>query len=178
MKKRILVCFLLLLGVIAIMAQSQDPWIGTWTSESFKALDIESDGNVYIDYRYVIKITKSDDDYFVRAKTIKVSDPKSTIYNDAYGIKNSPGRIEGNSMFLESRRDKIPFYVNGCLDSYSNTTSYFKLTMKNGVLHCSFYKYVVESYDKNMRYEYTNTFGLHEQYPGPCVERDLYNDEW
>lgn len=178
MKKRILVCFLLLLEVIVIMAQSQDPWIGTWTSESFKALDIESDGNVYIDYRYVIKITKSDDGYFVRAKTIKVSDPKSAIYNDAYGIKNSPGRIEGNSMFIESRRDKIPSYVNGRIDSYSNTTSYFKLTMKNGVLHCSFYKYVVESYDKNMRYEYTNTSGLHEQYTGPCVERDLYNDEW
>ena len=25
---------------------------------------------------------------------------------------------------------------------------------------------------------YANTFGLHEQYSGPCVERDLFNDDW
>lgn len=178
MKKRILACVLLLLGVLNIMAQSQDPWIGTWTSESFKALDIESYGNVYIDYRYVIRITKNEDGYFVRAKTIKVSDPKSAIYNDAYSIKNSQAKLDNNRMLIESHRNKIPFYVDGQIYSYSNTTSYFELTILNGVLHCSFYKYVVESYDKNMKYEYTNSFGLHEQHSGPCVERDLYNDEW
>ena len=84
------------------------------------------------------KFRKSEDGYLVRAKTIKASDPKSAIYNDAYGIKNSQCKPDGKSMFLESRRDKIPFYVNGRIDSYSNTTSFFKLTINNGVLHCSF----------------------------------------
>lgn len=178
MKKVIILSLCLLCGLSVATAQSQDPWVGTWTSESYKALDSESEGQEYTNYRYVIRISKNGDNYFVRAKTIKVADPESAIYNDAYGIKNSQAKIDGNRMLVESRREKIPFYVNGRVDSYSNTTSYFELTINNGTLHCSFYKYVVESYDKNMRYEYTDTFGLHEQYPGPCVERDLFNDDW
>lgn len=81
-------------------------------------------------------------------------------------------------MLLESRREKLPFYVNGKLDSYSNTTSYFKLTLNNGILHYSFYKYVVESYSKNMRFEYKTTYGPYEEHLGPCVERDMFNDDW
>ena len=163
MRRVIIFTLCLLLGLSAAIAQSQDPWVGTWTSESYNALDNESGGHVYTKFQYVIRISKNGDNYFVRAKTIKVADPQSAIYNDAYGIKNSQAKLDGdgNRMLLESRREKIPFYVNGRIDSYSNTTSYFELTIQNGVLHCSFYKYEVESYDKNMRYEYTNTFGLH-----------------
>ena len=178
MRKVIALSLCLLCGLSVAAAQSQDPWVGTWTSESYKALDSESEGQVYTDFRYVVRISKNEDKYFVRAKTIKVADSKAAIYNDAYGIKNSQAKFDGNRMLIESRKEKIPFYVNGRIDSYSNTTSYFELTINNGVLHCSFYKYVVESYDRNMRYEYTNTFGLHEQYLGPCVERDLFNDDW
>ncbi len=177
--RRVIILFLFLLwGISSAIAQSQDPWVGTWTSESYKALDSESEGLVYTNFRYVIRISKNGDNYFVRAKTIKVDDPKSAIYDDAYGIKYSQAKIDGNRMLVESRREKIPFYVNGRVDSYSNTTSYFELTINNGTLHCSFYKYVFESYDKNMRYKCTHTFGMHEQYSGPCIERDLFNDDW
>lgn len=139
MKKVIILSFYLLCGLSAATAQSQDPWVGTWTSESYKALDSESEGQVYTNFRYVIRILKNEDNYFVRAKTVKVTDPKSAIYNDAYGIENSQAKLDGNKMLVESRREKIPFYVNGRIDSYSNTTSYFELTINNGALHCSFY---------------------------------------
>lgn len=175
--KRLILFIITLLCFINVMAQDQDPWVGTWTSESYKALDSESEGLVYTNFRYVIRISKHGDNYFVRAKTIKVADPTSAIYNDAYALK-AQAKLEGNKMLLESHRDKIPFYVNGQIDSYSNTTSYFELTLNNGVLHCSFYKYVVESYDKNMSHEYTTSYDLHEQDSGPCVERDLFNDDW
>ena len=178
MRKVILLSLSLFLWVLAATAQSQDPWVGTWTSESYKALDRELGGEVYTYFRYVIRISKNGDNYFVRAKTIKAADPKSAIYNDAYGIKKTQAKLDGNRMIVVSHRDKIPFYANGQIESYSNTTSYFELTINNGVLHCSFYKYVVENYNKDMRYESTDTFGLHEQYSGPCVERDLFNDDW
>ena len=95
-----------------------------------------------------------------------------------WGIKYTQAKLDGNRMLLVSHRNKLPFYVNGRIESYSNTTSYFELTTNNGVLHCSFYKYVIEHYNKDMKYESTDTFGLHDQYPGPCVERDLFNDDW
>ena len=104
MKKVIILFLYLLWGLSAATAQSQDPWVGTWTSESYKALDSESEGQVYTDFRYVIRISKSEDKYFVRAKTVKVTDPKSAIYNDAYGIKNSQAKYDGNRMLVESSR--------------------------------------------------------------------------
>lgn len=178
MKTVLFVCILSLLSIKVALAQGQDPWVGTWTSESYKAMDHDSEDHAYTDYRYIIKITKNGDNYLVRAKTIKVSDPNHAIYHDAHGFTQIVKQCEGNSMLFESRREKLPFYVNGQIDSYSNTTSYFKLTLSDGILHYSFYKYVVESYNKNMKYEYKNTYGLHEKYLGPCVERDMYNDEW
>lgn len=178
MRKIIILSLCLLWGMLVATAQSQDPWVGTWTSENYKALDSESIGEVYTNFRYVIRILKNGDNYFVRAKTIKVADSKSAIYNDAYGIKDTQAKLDRNRMLVVSHRDKIPFYVNGQIESYSNTTSYFELTINNGVLHCSFYKYVVDNYNKDLRYESTYTFGLQEQYPGPCVERDLFNDDW
>lgn len=167
-----------LLGEVTTTAQNQDPWVGTWTSEIYKALDRESGGGIYTLFRYVIRISKNGDNYFVRAKTIKDADPKSASYDDASNIKHTQAKLDGNRMLLVSHRNKLPFYVNGRIESYSNTTSYFELTTNNGVLHCSFYKYVIEHYNKDMKYESTDTFSLHDQYPGPCVERDLFNDDW
>lgn len=178
MKKILIASILSLLCITTAMAQEQDPWVGTWTSERYKAIDYDSEVHSYTDYRYIIKITKNEDCYLVRAKTVKVSDPNRAIYHDVYGFTLTVKQSEGNSMMLESRREKIPFYVNGQLDSYSNTISYFKLTLNNGILHYSFYKYIVESYNKKMEYEYKKTFGLYENYPGPCVERVLFNDDW
>lgn len=178
MRKKLLVSIMSLFCMTTAMAQDQDPWVGTWTSESYKAIDDDYEGLSYTDYRYIIKITKNGDNYLVRAKTVKVSDPNHAIYHDAYGFTQTVKLSEGNCMLLESRREKLPFYVNGQIDSYSNTISYFKLTLSNGVLHYSFYKYVVESYNKNMKYEYKDIFGLDEKYHGPCVERNMYNDEW
>ena len=178
MRKKLLLGMLLLLCMSSTMAQIQDPWVGTWTSESYKAVDNDSEDLRYTDYRYIIKITKNGDNYLVRAKTVKVSDPKHAIYHDAYGFTQIVKQLEDNSMMIESHRDEIPFYVNGQIDSYSNTVSYFKLTLNNGVIHYSFYKYVVESYNKDMRFEYKTIYGLYDNHPGPCVERDMYNDEW
>lgn len=104
MRKVIIISLCLLLGVLAATAQSQDPWVGTWTSESYKALDRESGGEVYIYFRYVIRISKNGDNYFVRAKTIKAVDPKSAIYNDAYSIKNTQAKLDGNRMIVVSHR--------------------------------------------------------------------------
>lgn len=178
MKRILLASVFSLFCLTVTMAQNQDPWVGTWTSETYKALDDDSEEPVYTNYRYIIKITKNEGNYLVRAKTVKVSDPNHAIYNDAYGFTQIVKLSEGNCMSLESRREKLPFYVNGKLDSYSNTISYFKLTLNNGILHYSFYKYVVESYSKNMEFEYETIYGPNEKHLGPCVERDMFNDDW
>ena len=178
--KSLLACLIIFLWPTCMLAQSNDPWLGTWKSESYKAIDMDDDSDrfVYANYRYIIRITKAEDGYLVRAKTIKISDPDNAIYDDACGIKQNVSHIDGNSILLESHREKIPFRVNGKIDSYSNTTSYFKLTLDGDVLHFSLYKYKIDHFNINMRFQGSDTYGINERYSGPCIERDLYSDDW
>ena len=87
MKKLITISLLSLLCSIATIAQEQDPWVGTWTSESYSDMDWEnspkdSEGTyqeiIRTDYKLVIRITKNGNQYNVRAKTIKVKDSGPT----------------------------------------------------------------------------------------------------
>ena len=72
------------------MAQDQDPWVGTWTSESYTDMDRENSPKdsegicteiIKTDYKLVIRITKNGDQYNVRAKTIKVKAPTYSSYH-------------------------------------------------------------------------------------------------
>lgn len=182
--KRILIlgmCYVF--NFIVIMAQDQDPWVGTWTSESYSDIDWEaskktgSDGPmVYTNYKLVVRITKSGDQYKIRAKNIRPDDPNYSSYHRPFTIK----RIAGNTMWLESYVKKDPFtvdYGNGpFIKSYSDITYYYKLTLNNGTLHYSFYKYHSIDYDRNMNYIGEEDYNA--SLFGRGTELDLFNDDW
>ena len=169
---------------IKCLAQEQDPWVGTWTSESYSDMDWEkspkdSEGTyqeiINTDYKLVIRITKNGDKYNVRAKTIKVNDPNYSSYHRPYTVK----RIAGNTMWLESYVKKSPFtvdYGNGpFVQSYSDNTYFSKLTLNEGILHYSYYKVHSVEYDRNMNYTGENTMNATG---GRGNDLDLYNDDW
>lgn len=163
------------------MAQIQDPWVGTWTSESYTDMDWEnspkdSDGSykeiVKTDYKLVIRITKSGDQYNFRAKTIKVKDTSYSKYHKSYTIT----QIAGNCMWLEQYVKKEPFRSNGQIEEYSDLTYYYKLTLNNGTLHYSFYKYHSINYDRDMNYKGEEDYNA--SLFGRGTELDLFNDDW
>lgn len=180
MKRKI--CLLLLVALFSqnAVSQDQDPWVGTWTSESYSDMDWEnspkdSEGTyqeiINTSYKLVIRITKSDGQYNVRAKTIKVSDPNYSSYRRPFTVK----RMTGNTMWLESHVKKEPFRVNGVIDEYSDITYYFKLTLKDGILHYNHYKFHSVDYDRNMNYKGEETTNVSDWRGN---ELDLFNDDW
>lgn len=181
--KRPLHILLVWLATMSAMAQEkQDPWVGTWTSESYSKIDWKAsnatkdcEGTIQelieADYKLVIRITKNGSEYNVRAKDIKVSDTSDASYHSQYTVK----KVEGNAMWLESHKTKDPFYVNGKVETYSNITYYTKLTLNNGTLHYSYYKYHSVDYDRNMRYKGEDTQDMSNM-PGSSL--DLFNDDW
>lgn len=180
MTQRFLLTLIVTVFSLTCVAQDQDPWVGTWTSESYTDMDWEnspkdSEGTfteiINTDYKLVIRITKSDDQYNVRAKTIKVKDPTYSSYRRPFTIK----RMAGNTMWLESYVKKDPFRVNGVIDEYSDITYYFKLTLKDGILHYSYYKFHSVDYDRNMNYKGEGTTNVSD-WTGHDL--DLFNDDW
>ena len=165
---------------ICTMAQEQDPWVGTWTSESYSDIDWKASNEtgedgplVYASYKLVVRITHNDNQYNIRAKTIRPDDPNYSYYHRPFTIK----RIEGNTMWLESYVKKDPFRVNGVIDVYSDITYYYKLSLNNGTLHYSFYKYHSVDYDRNMRYKGEEEYNASVYCPRGS-ELDLFNDDW
>ena len=80
MKKYLLITLLSWFCFSIIMAQDSDPWVGTWTSESYTDMDWEnspknSEGTylqiINTQYKLVIRITKTNDKYNVRIKKNK-----------------------------------------------------------------------------------------------------------
>lgn len=184
MTRRFILTLIIATLSLTCVAQDQDPWVGTWTSESYTDMDWEnspkdSEGTfteiINTDYKLVIRITKSGDQYNVRAKTIKVKDPSYSSYHRPLTIK----RIAGDTMWLESYIKKDPFtvdYGNGpFIKSYSDNTYYYKLTLNNGTLHYSYYKVYSVEYDKNMNYKGEETLNASD-WRGHDL--DLFNDDW
>lgn len=182
MKKYIIIGVCLTFNFIAIIAQDQDPWVGTWTSESYSDIDWKAsketgeDGPlVYASYKLVVRITKSGDQYNIRAKTIRPDDPNYSSYHRPFTIK----RMAGNTIWLESYVKKDPFtvdYGNGpFIESYSDNTYYYKLTLKDGVLHYSYYKVYSKDYDRNMNYKGEDTMNVSDMRGSNL---DLFNDDW
>lgn len=179
-RKQLFVFLLLIIVAIESMAQEQDPWVGTWTSESYTDMDWEnspknSEGSyqeiINTDYKLVIRITKSENQYNVRAKTIKVKDPTWANYHSTYTVTH----VNNNTIWLESYKKKDPFTVNGHIDSYSDVTLYTKLSLNNGILHYSYYKVYSVEYDRNMRYKGEETMDV-SNWKGHSL--DLFNDDW
>lgn len=180
MKRLLFVSMLSLFCLTTITAQDQDPWVGTWTSESYTDMDWEnslkdSEGTfteiINTDYKLVIRITKNGDQYNVRAKTIKVKDPTWANYHRTYTVT----QVTDNTIWIESYKKKEPFKVNGQIDSYSDITQYTKLTLNNGSLHYSYYKVYSVDYDINMNYQGEDTMDV-SNWKGHSL--DLFNDNW
>lgn len=161
------------MNVICVMAQEQDPWVGTWTSGIFQEHDYDSKSySDYTDYRYVIRITKNGDNYRVRSKLVKVSDPNKAFYNLYCTFNQIVKQTNEKYMLFETYDETI------VSKSLLKTRSYYKLSLNNEVLQISFYKEVTDHFDENGRYKCTTTYGLNERYRGYCFVRDLYNDDW
>ena len=173
----------LLLSIVcsfSAFAQGNDPWIGTWTSESYSDTDWDnspkdSEGTyteiVKSDYKVVIRIAKVNDNYVVRRKTIKVKDPEDVSYALPMVIK----RIAGNTMYVESYKEKMPFYSDGVLEEYSDITYFYILTLENGMLHYQHTKFVSVNYYPNKRYKDTETYYCGN---GRGDDLHLFNDDW
>ncbi len=152
--------------------QEHDPWVGDWTSESYLEFDADSpigqDGElVETRYKKVFRITKDQNGYHVRGKTIEVNDPSWVSYHDAYTVT----KMEDNKIWMQSFRSKWPFRVDGYIDSYRDITYYYTLELRNGVLHYSFLYYHYVEYDPNMRYKEEGNVNVGD-------ELDLFNDNW
>lgn len=173
---------LMVFAPLATIAQTKDPWIGDWTSESYSDIDWDAsnatkDANgtiqevIYADYRLVIRISKNADQYYVRAKTLKTNDPS---YVD-YGLSLTVTSVDDNTMYLESFASKIPFRVNGEIDEYSDITYYYKLILEDEVIHYHYYRCHSVDYDKKLRYK------GQEDIPTSYYKDsklDLFNDNW
>jgi hypothetical protein len=172
MKRFILSLFFCFASVVFVSAQEHDSWVGEWTSEAYSDIDWEAsratEEVVKAYYRIIIRITKNGDQYSVRGKTIKLSDPNYTNYHTRYTIT----KIDNNTMWLQQYLSKQPFYVNGEIDEYSDITKYSKLTIENGGLHYVFYSIHSVNYDRNMRYRSTDDFDYSNE------DHMLYNDNW
>ena len=172
MKKGLLVSILSLLCFTTAMAQEQDPWVGTWTSESYRDVDWiateKTETVVWASFKLVVRITKSGDQYNIRAKTIRPDDPNYSIYRLPFTIK----RMVGNTILLESYEKKVRVTD----DWYYDITYYYKLTLKDGTLHYSFYKQHSVDYDRNMRYKGEKDNDVSEY--RRVSELDLFNDDW
>ena len=166
------VLFILFGLLTTAFAQEQDPWVGTWTSESYRDIDWDSpdDGVVYTTFKRIIRITKSDEGYNVRSKIIKTGDPDYVFYSPAMVVR----KVQGSSMWLESYVDKQPFTVNGKIDSYRDVTHRYKISLSQGVLHYSYYEYYYIEYNRRMVYKEQGVVDV----GGAGAELDLFNDNW
>ena len=173
MKKCLLTAFLSLFSCICVVAQENDPWVGTWTSESYQDIDWDKSqggGIVYANYKRIIRITKTNDEYNVRSKLIKVGDPNYTYYNPSIAVIE----VDGTNMWLESYVERSPFTVNDRIDSYRDFTHRYKLTLKQGVMHFSYYEYSYTIYDKGMTFKEKGT----KKVGGEGTSLDLFSDDW
>ena len=59
---------------------------------------------------------------------------------------------------------------------YQDRTNYYKLTLKDGTFHYSFYNFHTVDYDRNMRYKGEKDYDGSEYSRGS--ELDLFNDDW
>lgn len=162
----------LLLFYIA-SAQETDPWVGTWTSESYQDVDWDnSSGEGLVDayYKRIIRITKTNDGYSVRSKLIKVGDPDYTFYNRPMVVK----KVDGSTIWLESYIEKEPFSVNDKIDSYRDVTYRFKLTLKQGLMHFSYYEFDYTEYDRRMAFKESGTVKV----GGAGSSLELFTDDW
>lgn len=172
--KRLITAFVLILGLLNhARAQDIDPWLGTWTSESYKDIDWDNspgEGIVYATFKRIIRITKSNGLYNVRSKIIKVGDPDYTWYSPSFNVK----QVNGQIMWLESYIEKTPFSVNGKIESYRDVTHRMQLSLKQGILHYSYYEFYYIEYNSRMSYKEQGTVKVR----GDGTELDLFNDEW
>lgn len=177
--KKLLFLFAMFFLFETSMAQGLDPWVGTWTSESWTADDWErspkdSEGDFIeirkTQFKLVIRITKNGDQYNVRAKTIKVDDPN---YANYYG-QISITEMTNNTMWIEWHTEKTPWRENGKIVEYYVSTYYMKLTLNNETLHYSWYKTRVDNYYTDMRYKNQKIYDT----SGTDTELDLFNDDW
>lgn len=160
---KILLLLLLWMTITCARAQEQDPWVGTWTSESF----IIDYGERQERVRDVLRITKGAEGYLVRGKRIKLNDPNWVDHHKAYTVTG----VEGKTIYLRQAPQGALVYPT----DWVNVTYFYKLTLRSDeTLH-----YL------NYRCEYMDRDGNNKtrKYPGGgdwCDggDRDFFKDDW
>ena len=173
MKKIILVICISFISCMTVVAQENDPWVGTWTSVSYRDVDWDNSPGEdlnYANFKKVIRITKTNEGYNVRLKVIKVGDPNYTFYYPAMTVK----KVEGSNMWLESYDEKVPFTVNDRIDSYRDCTHRYKLTFKQGGMHYQYYETYYTEYNRQMAFKKNGTI----KWGGAGDSLELFTDDW
>ena len=149
-------------------SQVSDPWIGTWTSESYWDTDWGKDNPhevPKVKRRLVLRITKEDAQYVVRQKSFIIDNPDDYVYRPLMTVT----KVDENVMYLQStQRD------DSDKKDIIDITSYYKLTKNSGIIHYSHYLSHIIRYDESMRIkEEVRLEGGNEG-----DELDMYNDDW
>lgn len=170
-KHTILLMLLLWMTITCAWAQEeQDPWVGTWTSESFRTINTnatkESDEVVYSTYKYIIRITKEENKYYIRMKRINTDISNDVSYDDV-----TITSIQKNTIYIETY---VTYTYNGKEIRIANQK---KLVLKGGgVINYVWYNQHVQEYDTCSRMivkEYDDTI---EQSAFTCL--NFFNDNW
>lgn len=155
MKKKLLLNVFLLLTMTTAMAQNCDlcgTWMGNYKSQEY---DETEGGMVYKTFKVFVRINKYGDDYRVRIKSHDVKNPSDVRYWEDCNI------VETGDGYLRWYRkiEKRPFYVNGYVDSYTESELYDCVKNVGGVLQFTI-----------MDRHHMRTYDNH----GNCVEEEDY----
>lgn len=163
----ILLVWLITMGA---MAQEQDPWVGTWTSENFRMVNTrateEAGEVIYSNYKYIIRISKQDGEYYVRKKSVNLDDPGNVVYDDDISVIS----VTGNTMWIET---SLSF-------SFDNTdrtiTHQKKIIIHQGGMKYSWYNNHIVDRDRHSGIVKTKDEALDQSKKMCCI--NLFNDDW
>lgn len=158
------------LTTMSVMAQGEDPWVGTWTSESIRMVNIsateKADGVIYSNYKYVIRITKRDGEYYVRKKSVNTDDPGNVVYDDDISVTY----VNGNTMWIETQ---LSFTFD---NTHRTITHQKKLTLHKGRMKYSWYNNHIVDRNRQTGSVKAEDEALDQSNKIFCV--NLFNDDW
>lgn len=173
MKNLLITLVALLCFMTNINAQEKDPWVGTWTSESFETVRVlkETRSHKHTTSKHVIKITKTENGYYVRKKTIDLEDSNHTFYENV-----TSADVEGNTMWIQTSYS-TPF-PNPADKKEIRTRNYMKLELQGGgVIKYSYYYQLYQEYDTDRGIVIKECeYNIDQSNTMNCC--NLFNDDW
>ena len=149
MKRFLFLIALFFVVTINVLAQSSalcGTWMGNYRSQEY---DETAGGMVYKTYKVFVRINKYGDDYRVRIKSHDVKTPSDVRYWEDCNV------LEARDNYLSWYRkiERRPFYVNGHVDSYTESELYDCVKNVGGILQLTIMaRHHIRTYDIHGNY--------------------------